>query len=125
VLDLINFLDPFFVKNIASDPVGGIRGVGNDSSLLERFHHSMDEPGLRIFRIDVQDHTSPPDKSLHKKLTKTGTFNRYVLDEALPILYHFQTDRISPSSWSTFTILRFDETSSPSKKISQALDPAQ
>jgi hypothetical protein len=56
MLDLIDILDPFFIENIASDPVGGIRGISNDASLLEDFHHPVDKPGLRVFGIDGQNH---------------------------------------------------------------------
>jgi hypothetical protein len=57
-------MNPFYrilLIQIASQAIDGIGGIGDNPSLLQNVHHLADEPRLRIFRIDFDDHEpSPP-----------------------------------------------------------------
>lgn len=50
--DLVDALDaPFVVKRTAK-AIDCIRGISNDSSFIQRPHHALDEPRLRVLTID-------------------------------------------------------------------------
>jgi hypothetical protein len=68
LLYLVNLSNPLFIKDIASDAVGGIRRIGNDPALFEAVHDPQDMPLLGIFRIDGHDHRRLHSMSDHPPL---------------------------------------------------------
>ena len=56
-LDPVNLLNPFFVEQIAPQPVGGIRRVDHKPSVAQDFHSLPDQPHLRVLAVDVDQHT--------------------------------------------------------------------
>ncbi len=55
LLELVDAFDGALVEEVAADAVVGVGGERDEAARRERLHGAIDEPGLRVFRIDRDD----------------------------------------------------------------------